>query len=1261
MALFQPTLPPRFKVLRRIGEGGMGMVYEAEDLEREVRVALKTVLHHDPDALARFKHEFRALQDIHHPNLVSLGELVAEGDDVFFTMELVEGVDLVSYVCGGRRGNDATTSKTMVEARRIAEPTIIDAPDSGIIDMPGAVPAVIAPESPLDQRFDELRLRDAFRQVALGLAALHDANKIHRDVKPSNVLVTPAGRVVLLDFGLVTETNAVTEQSMAGTPAYMAPEQVTSEGVGPETDWYAMGVMMFQCLTGRRPFEGSTMDVLQAKLERDPMPPSALVSGVPRDLDALCAQLLSVRKDARPPAHEVLRRLDPRAPPAIAEGINLAQSGSTPFVGRARELIELARAFADVVSGSAVTVALQGESGVGKSCLVKRFVEEVLPSHGEDILILSGRCYEREAVPYKAFDEIIDALSRKLARLEDDELLSLLPSHVEDLVVLIPAMLRAPLVAEQARSRGFDPHERRRRAFDAVRELFQRLARRHRLVLTIDDLQWSDDDSLQLLADLLRPPDAPAMLLIATVRNVPDAPGARAGVLGSLPGDVRVLGLERLAREDARELAVRLLRRVAPGIADAGAIADEAAGHPLFIDELVRHAALTSSGEHPTAALRLDDALAARVDRLDASARRVLELACVLGGPTAQETVAQAAALDMGEFVRVVALLRTSNLVRTRGARVTDAMEPYHDRVREALVARMAPDAKRDCHERIGSALEVSKAFDPEVLATHWTGAGQPVRAAKYAVVAAEQAAGALAFDRAARLYESAIALLPESDPRREALRRQLGDALANAGHGVRAAAEYERAAGGARPAEALDLRRQAAAQLLRSGEMVRGLAASRAILADVGIRYPRTTLEAVVVFFWYRFLLWLRGLDFTVRDESQCALAQLTRVDVCRSVADTASYADALRGSLFHTRNLLLALRLGEPKRVARALAAECSHLGASGSKKWARTQRVIVRAHEASERAGTPESRATTLGFAGAAFCFNLRYTAAIERLEPAITTLRENVPGSAWEVTMFRFFLFNAYHYSCRYLEQVTEQEAALKDALARGDTYAAVMYRIGVLNRIWWMRGDPARSRRELENAVRDWTVGSGAYDLIHFHQLVGHVYIDIYEGNGASAHARVVKAWPELRRSFLLHLEPLALEARTLRARAFLSAAADPRCRDRGALVREAERGLDGFEAIDTPTNRWALLSIQTGIASIRGRKDEVTRLLEYLAKDEAEEGWTAQQLARWVLGARRGGIEGEAQVRGVKKALVARGLAPDERLIGVLFPGLGPL
>ncbi len=157
-----PALPTsrRFLLRRRLGAGGFGIVYEAFDRERDATVALKVLRRRDGRSIARFKNEFRSLAETVHENLVQLHELHAEGDAWFFTMELVRGGDALTYV----RVDD----------------------DGGA-------------ETP---RFDEERLRAVLRQLAAGLSFLHRSGKLHRDVKPSNVMVTGEGRVVIVDFGL---------------------------------------------------------------------------------------------------------------------------------------------------------------------------------------------------------------------------------------------------------------------------------------------------------------------------------------------------------------------------------------------------------------------------------------------------------------------------------------------------------------------------------------------------------------------------------------------------------------------------------------------------------------------------------------------------------------------------------------------------------------------------------------------------------------------------------------------------------------------------------------------------------------------------------------------------------------------------------------------------------------------------------------------------------------------------------------------------
>jgi serine/threonine protein kinase len=253
---------------------------------------------------------------------------------------------------------------------------------------------------PAPPRADPSRLHDALAQTALGLCALHAASKIHCDVKPSNVLVTPSGRVVLLAFGLVTEvarTAGSGSMQIAGTVAYMAPEQAASKLVAPSADWYSVGAMLYEALTGQAPFVGAPFDVLTRKQRSEPVPPSAVADAVPADLDALCVDLLRVDPAKRPSGDEVLTRLGIRLGGAVHGASSMQTMPSLPpLVGRGREQQALAAAFDDMLVGRTVRVLVEGESGIGKSALVRRFVDS-LEAERRDVIVLEGRCYERES------------------------------------------------------------------------------------------------------------------------------------------------------------------------------------------------------------------------------------------------------------------------------------------------------------------------------------------------------------------------------------------------------------------------------------------------------------------------------------------------------------------------------------------------------------------------------------------------------------------------------------------------------------------------------------------------------------------------------------------------------------------------------------------------------------------------------------------------------------------------------------------------
>ncbi len=535
----------------------MGVVYEAFDAERRTKVALKVMRSVEAAALYRFKKEFRVLADLHHPNVVALHELVATSSRWFLTMELVDGVSFREHVRHAVIDHDAATQTGKlappVEPAKTAD--ILQTIQLGALESPDRGPPLPRPIGVLDVE----RLRAAFRQLCEGVAFLHQSRCLHRDIKPSNVLVSADGRVVLCDFGLVKELapelhSKTVEKGFSGTIAYMSPEQARGEELTEASDWYSVGVMLYEALTGKLPYDGDREFVLYQKNKVAPASPQDLDASVPADLAALSIDLMSIDPNARPTAQAVLARLGAVRLPLPAP--SMESVAAPPFLGRQRELSVLDDAFADVRNGIATTVFLHGTSGMGKSALLLEFLDRVREN---DAIVLAGRCYERESVPYKGFDSVVDALSAHLLKLDDVASRKLVPRDVVALSRLFPVLRRVEAI-EEACVLDFeapDPQESRRRAIAALRELLRRVARTQKLVLCIDDLQWGDADTALLLADILRPPDAPPLLALLSYRseeaaNAPILQALHAQRDAGALGAVRELQVGALGPDEAR-------------------------------------------------------------------------------------------------------------------------------------------------------------------------------------------------------------------------------------------------------------------------------------------------------------------------------------------------------------------------------------------------------------------------------------------------------------------------------------------------------------------------------------------------------------------------------------------------------------------------------------------------------------------------------------------------------------------------------------
>jgi hypothetical protein len=1213
----------RFDLRGRLGAGGMGTVYRAFDRRLGREVALKILRQASGRDLFRFKREFRALADIVHPNLAALHELHTTGDEWFFTMDLVEGVDFLAWVRrapaldGDDEAADGVTADVPIRA---VEPT----------------PAEIAPARP---PVDFARLEDAFGQLVEGVLALHVAGKLHRDLKPSNVLVTPEGRVVLLDFGLIAsvgEGDLTHEHAAVGTPAYMAPEQAADFPLDQACDWYAVGVMLYEALTGRRPFQGSAEDVMRRKQVDRPTPPSVIEPGVPRGLEALCLRLLAVMPAERPDGRAILAALG-RAPARATQDLARAQAAA-PFVGRVPELAALRAAF-EASRQRGVAVFVRGESGMGKSQLIR----ELLDGLAGGAQILEGRCYERERVPFKTLDTVIDALTGVLLALPAARLEAVLPRDIAALARLFPVLRRVDAVAGRVLGAILpsDPADVRRRAFAALRVLLRGLTAIAPVVIAIDDLQWGDADSAAFLAELIHHPEPVPLLLVLVHRT--DHDGGEDGVVATVrtpragirPGDTRVVDVGPLGADEAREL-IRAL-----GGDGADALVREGGGHPLFLAELAR------GGGDGGAVTSLEQLITRRIAGLPAGAAALLRTVAVAARPVPVELAARAAGLTA--IGSEVALLRAERLLRVRAGDGAEAtIEPYHDRIRAAAVASLGA-ALPAAHEALALAFESSAGRgDLEGVVEHWLAAGQAARAAAFAVRAGAAAEETLAFDRAAELYALAVQHGTASADEKRGLLRRRAEALTNAGALEAAADAYGAAAVGAPADEALDLERLRMEQVLRRGRMEEGVALARALLARVGTRLPlrgRAVLPALLV---ERLRLRLRGMRHQVRAEADVAPVLLQRIDVLGSAAGGLAFVAPAAGTLLQARLLRLALDAGEPRRLIVALGMELAFVGTAGARVAKRVEALATQLRQVLGDSQDPG----LVGFAtcceGLALFLAGRWRDARRCMEAGLK-LRDQGIGKRWEINVAELYVTSAMYYLGETRELARMVPLLLRDAVERGDVYAQHGLR-GWRSNVAWLVMDRASEARAHVDAVARERPAREGFHLQHYYELLAQAQIDLYEGDPAAAWRRVEAAWRPLSRSFLLRIQSVRIEASFLRARVALAQGGP-----RGIAIAKA--ALRALEREGAPWASAHALQLRAGVLLARGQREAAE---DALAAAERACATCDMALHAAVLRLRRGelhgGVAGAAWAAEARAAMAAQAIVDPDAMARMLCP-----
>ncbi len=1139
-------LSGRFEVVRQLGQGGTGVVFEVTDLESGESLALKALRAPRAGRAHLIKAEFRVVQGLDHPRLVRLHELYVIDDCAYLTMDLVRGTPL-----------------TAATARRARE-------KGGW----GEVRALLV-------------------QCAEAVQALHGAGVIHRDLKPGNVLVDDAGRVTVLDFGLTDEDGSLLRGS--GTRAYMAPEQRAGDALTPAADWFAFGVMLHELLFGELPRERSTKQ------------------DAPADLKALCARLLVASPERRPSGAEVLAVLSDACAPKPPGEL---------FVGRVTQLQSLRDALSR--AGPRI-VLLSGADGAGKTTLVRRALSGAL--HGDvDTLVLKGRCSAFESVRFNAFDPIIDALLPHLSPQDG----------LAEAGAIFPVLSNV-LPAAHAMERRALPRERRREGFRAVSRLLTGLGRR--LLVWIDDAQWADADSTDLLRELLaRATTASALVLVVCFREGADEPPfVRALRAARGPWQRTEIPVEPLSDADAQALARALLGDDALP-EDVARMAAESTGNPLFLSVL---ASLPAPQRREQT---LADAILHRVGALESCERRLLERLSACAGEIPRELSYRIAASTGGRR----ALKRLCDLRFARWTTQMRALDVGHARIGEAVYAALSDAERRVTHAAIVEAALGWPDATPELIAEQMVRAGDP-RALEALCAAADGALARLAFRQAETWLRTALAQPEAMAPALERrLRRSLAQVLSTAGRGRDAAREYLRLAQLERGAGAFDAKRAAAEQLLSAGRIDEGLGLLDEVLRAHDVRPPRSLVGVGAGLLLSRLRLRLQPKAVTTPPSP----AALRRIDALAAGAGGHMLTDTLRGAWFAARELVEAERAGDPPRVLRATVFEALYLANEGVKNAARLEQRFARARGLAEATRDP-SAGPLLDLAqgvGALLLGQFRQASrSLRRAEQSLTT-----PGKErWvELDMARRFLLYTSWFTGDVAELNRPLQRWLDDAIERGDDVGRRSFSAELsVHALYRDELEVARGQLAMLGAERR----SKRFDEPAVSWLHNRMLCALYAGAPAGELLALVREMRPFWRSLLVVGQFIRVTSQSYVGQCLLASAAQTREPSLLRAVLRSARALRRERAVYATLQAELL---EAGVAHLRGDDRAAIAKLDRAALGfDASGQRPSAAAARWRSAQLRGGAEGGRCLSDARLGFAAIGVQSPERMTRVLAPG----
>lgn len=670
-----------YRYERPIGKGGMANVLLARDPGGDA-VALKVLkASRFKTGLTRFRREFRALARLRHPNVIAVEAYGDIHGHPYIAMEYVEGTDLHKTIRGFRE---------------------------------------VSPE----RRWK--RVEEVLIDLARALEYIHRRGLVHRDLKPSNILIDSEGSCRLTDFGIVKDlhpsSDAHVSNTLVGTWAYASPEQITGKPLDHRSDLYSLGVILYACLTGRRPFSAKNMSgYLDLHQKQAPRPPSALYPAVPEIFERICLKLLQkAPRDRYQSAREILEDLESTdTNEVIPEN---ATSWKPPMIGRGRALGRVSDIISALSRSAGGAAMICGPEGAGKTRLMAGSLEHAALM---GIGVHHMRCTLNEGALETA-TRLAAALGRELGQQAPAGLLT---------VSQIPPSMRIDA-------------DLRYQLFDAVRETLETLLEDGPRIIALDDLHHAQRPSIDLLGYLSRSlvgrQELP-LLIIGTIRTDIDSDPMRALLEGRvLHTPPEQIHLPPLNREEVRQLVTTLLG------SQVGALADrlhaETEGNPLFVTEFIRSLVqrgailFDESGSMVLAEdpqrlatgeleipLGVRQVVHKRLEPLTPEDRDITAIIAVSGRPLEADALLDVLGADDDEALDRIDRLIAEGILEERRVGLDPLFDFAHRKFGEVIAQELSNNRRTNIHRQLAVALELLHGNTPasaEAIGEHYRQAG---------------------------------------------------------------------------------------------------------------------------------------------------------------------------------------------------------------------------------------------------------------------------------------------------------------------------------------------------------------------------------------------------------------------------------------------------------------------------------------------------------------------------------------------------------